>query len=333
MSLTEFTGNRPANRLAAFRNWRHADLPIETFVVVLTVLLWIILAFSSPYFLTHQNIINLLRQVSIAGIIAFGQLLVIIIAGIDLSVGSMVALTGVLVAQLMVGGVPILPAVLLTLGIGACFGALNAFANVRLGIPAFIVTLAGLQAYRGLALLVSNGRSISGMPTAFTDFADGSLFGVPNLFICLVVLGFALHLLLRYTRTGSYLYAMGSNLEAAKRVGIRTTRLTFLAYMISAGMASIAGILLASRLSIGTPTAGVAYELDAIAAVVVGGASLFGGRGTILGTFCGALLFATIANGATLLGVNPFWTMVATGVLIAVFVYLDNATKRKQAGQ
>ncbi|MFT2111216.1 ABC transporter permease [Marinomonas sp. 2405UD68-3] len=311
---------------------KHKGVPVETFVVLLTALLWVMLAFASPYFLTEGNILNIMRQVSISGIIAFGVLFTILIAGIDLSVGSVAALAGVVVAKLLVLGLPIWLAVAGALGLGIVIGFFNAFAIFRLGIPAFIVTLAGLQAYRGGALLVSDGMSVSGLPRAFSAFARGEFLGIPTLFWTMAIIGLILHFVLTKTRTGRYLIAMGSNQESASRVGINISKMTFIAYTLSAGLAALAGILLVSRLSVGTPTAAMAYELNAIAAAVVGGASLFGGRGSIVGTFIGALLFVTIANGANLLGVDPFWQMVAAGVLIAIVVYIDNVQKRRKLG-
>ena len=311
---------------------KKSHIPVETFVVLLTGLLWVALSIASPYFLTEGNILNIMRQVSISGIIAFGVLFTILIAGIDLSVGSVAALSGVVVAKLLVMGTPIWVAVALAVGLGAVIGIFNAFSIFRLGIPAFIVTLAGLQAYRGGALLFSDGMSVSGLPREFTAFARGDLLGVPLLFWAMAIIGLILHFILKKTRTGRYLVAMGSNQESASRVGINISRMTYIAYTLSAALAALAGVLLVSRLSVGTPTAATAYELNAIAAAVVGGASLFGGRGSILGTFVGALLFVTIANGANLLGVDPFWQMVAAGILIAIVVYIDNVQKRRKSG-
>jgi len=312
--------------------FKRSHMPVETFVVLLTALLWLGMALASPHFLSEANILNIMRQVSISGIIAFGVLFTILIAGIDLAVGSVAALAGVVVAKLLVMGMPIWAAVVATIGLGAAIGMFNAFSVFRLGIPAFIVTLAGLQAYRGGALLVSDGMSITGLPREFTAFARAEFLGIPSLFWVMVIVGIALHFLLKRTRTGRYLIAMGSNHESASRVGINISRMTYMAYTLSAALAALAGILLVSRLSVGTPTAAMAYELNAIAAAVVGGASLFGGRGTILGTFVGALLFVTIANGANLLGIDPFWQMVAAGFLIAIVVYVDNLQKRRKAG-
>ena len=306
-------------------------LPIETYVVGFTVALWIALSIATPNFLTENNIANMMRQTSVAAIVAIGVMCTIIIAGIDLSVGSVVAFCGVAFAQLCGHGIGLIPAAALTLVIGVAIGLTNAFAIGRLGIPAFIVTLAGLQAYRGLALLLAGGMTVGGLPPEVKDFARGTT-GLPNLFWTMLAVAIAVHYLLRFTRTGRYLYAMGSNAEAARRQGIDTLRMTVVAYVLSSGLAALAGILLVSRLSIASPSMANAYELQAIAAEVVGGASLFGGRGTVLGAVVGAVLFTTMSNAAVLLSVDPFWEMVLEGLLIALVVYLDNLQKRRQSG-
>jgi len=307
-------------------------LPVETYVVTFTIVLWIILSITAPNFFTENNISNMMRQTSIAAIVAIGVLCTIIIAGIDLSVGSVLAFCGVLFAQLSAHHVDLSLAVAITLAAGVLVGLINALAISALGIPAFIVTLAGLQVYRGLALLVSGGMTVGGLAPNVKDFARGDALGLPNLFWAMLVVGIVVHYLLSYTRTGRYLYALGSNAEAARRQGISIRRITIVAYVISSGLAALAGILLVSRLSIASPSMANAYELQAIAAVVVGGASLFGGRGTVLGAVGGAVLFTTMGNGAVLLNVDPFWEMVIEGLLIALVVFLDNLQKRRQSG-
>ena len=296
------------------------------------MVLWLILAVTAPNFLTGDNISNMMRQVSISGIIAIGVLCTIIIAGIDLSVGSVAAFCGVLVAQLLSHGLDVPLAIVLTLAAGILIGALNALSVGKLGIPAFIVTLAGLQVYRGLALLISGGMTVGGLPPGIKEFARGSLFHIPNLFLTLLAVAIIVHYFLSFTRTGRYLYALGSNSEATRRLGIPVFRITLIAYVLCSGLATLAGILLVSRLSVASPSMGNAYELQAIAAVVVGGASLFGGRGTVLGTVAGAILFTTMSNGAVLLDVDPFWEMVLEGLLIALVVYLDNLQKKRLSG-
>jgi ribose transport system permease protein len=308
-------------------------LPLETYVLVLTILVWVLLSVVSPYFWTEGNIANILRQVSIDAILAFGSLFPIILAGIDLSVGSVAGLSGVVFSMLIAdAGMGLVPALVATVAMGLLIGVINGWATDRLGIPPFIVTLAGLQGYRGLALLLSGGMTIAGMPEGLQRFALSDVAHVPTLFLLMAALGFGAHFLLSYTRLGRYMYAIGSNAEAARRVGIRVIQVTTIAYALAALFATISGLLLVARLSMGSPTAATGSELEAIAAAVVGGASLFGGRGTILGCFIGALLFTTLGNGANLLGINSFWQMVIEGLLIAFVVYFDNLQKRRQAG-
>ncbi len=274
-----------------------------------------------------------MRQVSTDAIIAYGELFAIITAGIDLSVGAVAGLVGVVFAMMLAGGIPIPLAILGALGLGLLIGVVNGLAIDKLGIPAFIVTLAGLQGFRGLTLLVSGGMTIAGMPAWLGLISRTAIFGVPTMFVIMVVFGIGSQYLLGATRVGRYLYAVGSNVEAARRVGISVTRVTLLAYGLAAVFASVSGMMLVARLTMGNPNAGTGAELQAIAAAVVGGASLFGGRGTIVGCFIGSVLFTTIGNGANLLGVNSFWQMVIEGLLIAGVVYLDNVQKRRQAGQ
>lgn len=307
-------------------------LPVETYVVTFTVILWIVLSITAPNFLTGDNISNMMRQVSISGIIAIGVLCTIIIAGIDLSVGSVAAFCGVLAAQLLSHGYGIPLSIGMALTAGVLVGALNATSVGKLGIPAFIVTLAGLQVYRGFALLIAGGMTVGGLPPDIKLFARGTVFGIPNLFLTMLAVGICVHYLLSYTRTGRYLYAIGSNSEAARRQGIPVFKMTMVAYVLSSGLATLAGVLLVSRLSIASPSMANAYELQAIAAVVVGGASLFGGRGTVLGAIAGAVLFTTMSNGAVLLDIDPFWEMVLEGLLIALVVYLDNLQKKRLSG-
>jgi ribose transport system permease protein len=307
-------------------------LPVETYVVGFTPLLWVILTLAAPNFLTEGNVTNMMRQVSVAAIIAIGVLCTIVIAGIDLSVGSVAAFCGVLVAQLLLHGWGVPVSLLLTLAAGAGIGVINALGVGVLGIPAFIVTLAGLQVYRGLALLTSGGMTVGGLPAGIKDFARGSVIGIPNLFLTMLVVAVLVHYLLTFTRTGRYLYAIGSNAEAARRQGIPVLRITLVAYVLSSALAALAAVLLVSRLSVAPPSMANAYKLQAIAAAVVGGASLIGGRGTVTGAIAGAVLFTTMSNGAVLMDVDPFWEMVLEGLLIALVVYLDNLQKKRASG-
>ena len=214
-------------------------LPLETWVAASTLLLWVLLAFGSPYFLTSGNLFNMMRQVSTDAIIAYGELFAIILAGIDLSVGAVAGLTGVVFAMMLAGGVNIGLAVLGALALGLCIGLVNGLAIDRLGIPPFIVTLAGLQGFRGLTLLVSGGMTIAGMPDVLGLVSSTSVLGIPTMFIIMLVFGAGSQFLLSFTRLGRYMYAIGSNAEAARRVGISVTGVTLVAYSLAAVFASV----------------------------------------------------------------------------------------------
>jgi ribose transport system permease protein len=332
MATVTAPDTQSSRRATIMAELRHG-LPVETWVLGCTALLWIALAFASPYFLTTGNVFNIMRQVSVDAIVAYGELFTIITAGIDLSVGSVLGFTGVAFAMLLAGGMSIPLAIAATLAIGLAIGLVNGFAIDRLGIPAFIVTLAGLQGYRGLTMLISGGMTVAGLPDSLGNFANSYVLGVPTMFLVMIAFAAVSWFLLGATRLGRYMYALGSNIEAARRVGVNVTRVTLVAYGLASVFATVAGMLLVARLTMGNPNGGMGYELQAIAAAVVGGASLFGGRGTILGCFIGSMLFTTVGNGANLLGVSSFWQLVIEGLLIAGVVYLDNLQKRKAQGQ
>ena len=323
--------SRPSRWAAFVAELRHG-LPVETWVLGCTFLLWIGLALASPYFLTSGNIFNIMRQVSVDAIIAYGELFTIITAGIDLSVGSVAGFTGVAFAMLLAGGINVALAGPLTLPIGLAIGLVNGLGVARLGIPAFIVTLAGLQGYRGLTMLISGGMTVAGLPDSLGNFANSTVFGIPTMFVIMLAFAIGSQFLLGVTRLGRYMYALGSNIEAARRVGIDVTRVTLVAYALLRSSPRWAACYWSHDLRWATRMPAGA-ELQAIAAAVVGGASLFGGRGTIGGCLIGAVLFTTIGNGANLLGVNSFWQMVIEGLLIAGVVYLDNLQRRRSQGQ
>ena len=297
-------------------------------LVGLLLLLWALLAASTDSFATYGNFTNLLRQASLWSIIAVGQTFVIITAGIDLSVGAIVGLTSTLVALLLTSGWSVPGAVAATLGMGALIGAGNAFGIVQLRLPPFIMTLASMTALRGVGLLITGGQTIGGLPRAFGAFSRGEALGVPNLFLAVIAVAVPCWLLLHHSRWGRYLYAVGSNAEAARLSGVRVNRVIYLAYAVSAVLAALVGVLTASRIGIGVATTGEGWELQSIAASVIGGASLFGAVGSVIGPLLGAMLLTTINNGANLLNVNPFWQGIITGLLIMVIVYFDQLRRR-----
>ncbi len=295
----------------------------------LLLLMWLALSLSTDTFMTTNNIVNLMRQASLWAIIAVGQTFVIITAGIDLSVGAVVGFASVIVAMLLKAGVPIPLSILITLLVGVAIGLFHGFGIIRLGLPPFIMTLASLTALRGVGLLMTNGTTISGLPDAFTGFSRQALFGIPLLFWMVILIALPCYVLLSHSRWGRYLFAIGSNREAARLSGVNVNRMIYLAYTLSATLAAFAGILTASRISIGNATTGEGWELQSIASSVIGGTSLFGAVGSIQGPLLGSFLLTTINNGANLLNVNPFWQRIITGGLIIVIVYFDQLRRRK----
>lgn len=304
------------------------DLLVRYNFVVIFFVVAAIAATLSSNFLTVGNISNLFQQAAVVGIVAVGMTFVILTGNIDLSVGSVVALSGMIVAIALASGLHPVVAIALTLLVGtacgAAMGGIAAFARV----PSFIVTLAGLVSFRGLTYLISEGTPISGLPAAFG--ALGSLVvpiapgvGFPLMGIVFVGCCVVAALALRYTVFGEYVYATGGNPEAARLSGLPTRLIVTAVFAVSGFMAALGGILLTSRLRIGQPTAGQGLELDAIAAVVLGGTSLFGGRGTILGTFFAVMLLQVLRNIFNLLGLGSFYQMTVTGVIIVLAILLN----------
>lgn len=292
------------------------------------------LSLTTNTFLTGTNLDNLGRQVSIYAIIAIGQLLVILTAGIDLSVGSVVGLSGVLTAKLVfetASAGSTLTAILIGLAAGALAGVINGVLVAVFKMPPFIVTLGMLGVARGITLLSTGGRTIQPLPDGFQNIAGGSFLHVANLIWITVVLALVVGFALRRTVWGRYVYAVGSNAESARLSGVPVRGVLLSVYALSGLLAGFGGILLASRLGNGVPTSGTGYELQAIAACVIGGASLFGARGTALGALLGALIVGLLNNGGTLLNIDPFWLQVAIGALILIAVGLDQLQARRPA--
>jgi ribose transport system permease protein len=321
---------KPANGLLTLVAAPRFGFLLNLTLLGLLLLLWLALTLSTDSFATYNNFTNLLRQASLWTIIAIGQTFVIITAGIDLSVGAVVGLASTVVAMLMVGGWPIWAAIAVTLAMGIVIGMFHGFVIVRLRLPPFIATLASLTALRGIGLLLTGGQTIAGLPVPFGAFSRGSLFGIPNLFWMVILIAVPCYVLLHHSRWGRYIYAVGSNPEAARLSGVNVGRTIYLAYMVSAGLAALAGILTASRIGIGIATTGDGWELQSIASSVIGGASLFGAVGSVVGPVLGAVLLTTINNGANLLNVNPFWQRIITGGLIIVIVYFDQLRRRRR---
>ncbi|SOC37204.1 monosaccharide ABC transporter membrane protein (CUT2 family) [Rhizobium subbaraonis] len=290
--------------------------------------LWIALGIGTASFWTPLNISNLLRQGAMTAILAVGQTFVIITAGIDLSVGAIVGFSTVVMAWLLQAGFPLWVAIVATLLVGVAIGAFHGFGIVRMGLPPFIITLATLTSLRGVGLLITNGSTISITNEAFTNFARADFLGIPSLFWMVILIAVPAYVFLHLSRWGRYLFAVGSNSEAARLSGVNVNRTIYMAYILSASCAAFVGILLASRIGIGNATQAEGWELQAIASSVIGGTSLFGAVGSVHGPLIGAFILATINNGANLLNVNSFWQRIITGLLIIVIVYFDQLRRR-----
>ncbi|WP_075215193.1 ABC transporter permease [Mongoliimonas terrestris] len=298
-------------------------------LLALLLLLWVVLGFATQSFWTGNNISNLLRQGSMIAILAIGQTFVIITGGIDLSVGAIVGFTSVIVSLFLQWNLPIPVAVILTLLIGVGIGLFHGFGIVRMGLPPFIITLATLTSLRGIGLLITNGATISITNDTFTAFSRANFLGIPSLFWMVILVAVPAYILLNHSRWGRYLFAVGSNAEAARLSGVNVRRIIYMAYVLSALFASFVGLLLAARIGIGNATQAEGWELQAIASSVIGGTSLFGAVGSVHGPLLGAFILATINNGANLLNVNSFWQRIITGGLIIVIVYFDQLRRRR----
>jgi ribose transport system permease protein len=292
------------------------------------VALVVALSLLSPDFLSVTNLLNVGVQAAVTAILAFGQTFVIVTGGIDLSVGSVAALSAIVLAwTATVAGLPWPPATLVSLLVGVACGLVNAVLIAYGKLPPFIATLAMLGVARGLALVISQGSPIP-MPDAVSHLGDTAGGFLPIPVIVMVVMGVIAAVILNRTYAGRAMYAIGGNEEAARLSGIKVGRQKLITYALAGGFAAVAGIVLASRLASAQPQAAAGYELDAIAAVVIGGASLSGGKGRALGTFVGALILAVLRNGLNLLSVSAFWQQVVIGVVIALAVLVDTLRRR-----
>lgn len=289
------------------------------------LLIVLIISILSPSFLTLNNLLNVLRQVSINALIAFGMTFVILTGGIDLSVGSTLALTGAVTAGLMASGVDPIFAMLLGLLLGAVLGAINGIVIAKGKVAPFIATLATMTIYRGLTLVYTEGKPISNISdsTMFQLLGKGYFFGIPIPVITMVISFGVLYFILKKTTFGRRVYAVGGNEDASRLSGINVDRVKIFVYSLTGALAALSAIILTSRLNSAQPTAGSMFELDAIAAVVLGGTSLTGGRGWIVGTLIGALIIGVLNNGLNLVGVSSFFQQVVKGAVILVAVLLD----------
>ena len=294
-------------------------------LVVLCLILWAL----TPYFLTGPNLLNIVQQTSINAIIAVGMTFVIISAGIDLSVGSIMAFSGVVMASCLQAGMPIPVAILAGLLCGTACGLVNGLLITWGRLPPFISTLGMMSIARGAALVYTGGRPISGFEADFRSLATGEVLFTPLPVLLMAAAYLAAHFLLTRTKFGRYTYAIGGNEEATQLSGVNVRFHKTMVYAFSGLMSALAAVILTARLNSAQPIAGIMYELDAIAATVIGGTSLMGGQGSLLGTLIGALIMGVLRNGLNLLGVSSFLQQIVIGSVIIIAVLLDAALKKK----
>lgn len=299
---------------------------LQKFGPLLALLLIVaIITVINPSFMTSTNILNVLRQVSISALIAFGMTFVILTGGIDLSVGSTLALTGAIAATMLASGFDPILTIFITLLLGAILGAINGVIIAKGKVAPFIATLATMTIYRGLTLVYTEGRPVSGLgdSVSFQMMGKGYFLGIPVPVVTMILAFLALWFILHKTTFGRRIYAVGGNEGASRLSGINTDRVKIMVYSLTGMLAALSAIILTSRLNSAQPTAGTSYELDAIAAVVLGGTSLTGGKGWIFGTLVGALIIGVLNNGLNLIGVSSFFQQVVKGVVILIAVLID----------
>jgi len=285
---------------------------------------------KNPVFLTLGNLAAIARQTAVITIMAMGMTMVMVSGGIDLSVGSILAIASVVGALAMTGGAPATVGFLICLAVGAACGLINGAAVATLKIPAFIVTLGAMGIYRGLALYFCDGNAVVGLPSSFGYLAEKNFLGfVPLPLLIVIAIALIVHFALSDTRLGRYCYAMGSNPEAARYAGIRVSRYQILYFTILGALSGLAGAIETSRLVTGQPNAGEGYELNVIAAVVIGGGSLSGGQGAVVGTIIGSLIMGVLANGGNLLQISAFIQKTVIGAVIVLAVTFDEFQRRR----
>ena len=301
-------------------------------ILVALVALCVVLSFATSAFLTSKNIMNVLQQISTNGMIAFGMTYVILLGGIDLSVGSVVALSGVMSMALMArSGWGLVPALLAGVLIGTAIGLIDGFFITKVNMPAFIVTLAMMNIARGFALITTSGKPIYVQDDRLLIIGNGKLLeNVPLQAVYMLIIFALLFVVLNYTKYGRHLYATGGNIEAARFSGINVNRVQLTAYIISGTVSGFAGVLTAARLYSALPSMGEGAEMNAIAAVVLGGTMMTGGSGTLGGTLIGALIIGVMNNGLNLMGVSSYWQDVEKGVIIILAIYMDIIRNKKK---
>lgn len=313
-------------------DWLKRFLPFLSLIALCAIIPlaeYFILGHDSK-FLTAGNLAAIARQTAVITIMAMGMTMVMVSGGIDLSVGSIVGLSSVVGAMAMASGTPVLGGFLICLAVGAACGWLNGAAVNLLKIPAFIVTLGGMGIYRGLGLYICDGNAVVGLPQSAGYLAEKTFLGfVPLPLLIVIAIALIVHFVLSQTQLGRYCYAMGSNLEAARYAGIRVSRYQIMYYAILGALSGLAGAIETSRTVTGQPNGGEGYELNVIAAVVIGGGSLSGGQGTVVGTIIGSLIMGVLANGGNLLQISPFIQKIVIGAVIVLAVTFDEFQRRR----
>jgi ribose transport system permease protein len=315
-------------------------LNTQTVVLIVAVGMWVFLTIFNPRFIGVGNVQNIMRQMAIQGILGVAEVLVILTAGIDLSVGSVVAFINVMMSQMIIAKAPLpLPLILfLCLFSAALIGLCHGVLVFDFRLPPFIATLGTMTILRGVVFLLTGGRNIFGLPRSIADFGVANFpvifikeveWGIPYLFWILIVTVLVIELVLRRTSFGRYVYALGSNPEAARLSGVNTRVVTYGVYALASLLAGVAGLMETTRLWMGVPGTGSGYELDGIAAAILGGTSFAGAEGTPAGAFVGALVMTTIYNGAIFLKIDPFWTRIVVGGIIIATVAVDQVRRRK----
>ena len=329
--MSEMVRDGAAGALGRQFGWhRYAEYVILAAIVVEAV----VFAAIAPQFLSVPNLVNVALSIAITGILAVGMTMVILTGGIDLSVGSVVALAGVVAATLAARGESgVAFGVVAALAIGLGVGLFNGLVVAHFRVPPFVTTLAMLTICRGLAFIISGGRSIGNLPDSFNLVGRSRVLGVPLPVVLMALVFLGGWFLLRRTVIGRYIYAVGGNRKATFFAGVNTRRVIVITYVLNGLLVGLAGYVLASRLGAGVPNSGIQYELDVIAAVVVGGTSLTGGQGSVVGTLWGAVFIGILNNGLNLFGVDPYMQKIALGVVLLLAVFADQASKTHGADE
>ena len=300
-------------------------------IFVALVLLIIFFSITSSSFLSIENVMNILRQVAVIGICAVGMTFIILTGGIDLSVGSIVGVAAVLDAKLMVSGINPISASIISLAAGAVLGGLNGFIINEFHISPLIATLGTMTSLRGVAYLITKGVPVYGFPNSFSKLGQGNIGSIPISVIIMIIVFIFGYVVLNKMVFGRYVYGIGGNEEASRLSGVHVKKVKYLIYVIAGFLASLAGIVLLSRVNSGAPTAGTGYEMDVITAVVLGGVSIIGGEGSIFGVIMGVMIMGVLANGMIIMNINDYYQMIIKGAVLLAAVAFDQMSKRNGA--